>query len=549
MFQPVVSPVLVPRRGLLIVVSLLFLAGQLLVQRSEASVAIHPVSLSSAIVEVREDELIVDLEIMLEDLVLYQSLVADGEMRYSAEQLQAAAIKHRDFLLEYFSILDVNGRRLKEDSASENTEQIPENGVHQSELMSKVVLYRVRYELKETKPQYLTFLQNFGGKNSALPAIMDLSLWHRDRMEHATQLAFGKPQSFKFDWERVYENKRPSFAELRKKRKEQFEESLGISSYTGLYSFLYINRFEVRHELLIPLLTLEQWVKIPRENPDFLEVDEQSNAKELIEKFFASSSQATIDGQSVKGTLTRLNFFSLDIADFALNADPRRVSAHQARVGIIWTYPSKQTPKEISLKWQAYSEFAPYLNSIVLVGNDAPVRHMFHSLEPEFEWKGDLVGASNASVPVTVSNPSESERKQIVESILTNVYRSFDFREDEDVYAALESAVTGPLLREVYLRVKRSLIMAEQGGTLAHAERVQVTELKQSGRKNADMEVSWQVTSVSEHWGHIHKQTTSFRAKLSLSQENGLWKLSAFQLLDEKKIQFETSIRGNDQRT
>jgi hypothetical protein len=511
--------------------------------------ATHPVSLSSAIVEVREDELVVDLEIMLEDLVMYQSLAADGEMRYPAELMLQAAKQHRDFLLEYFSILDGDGNRLKESSVTENFEQISAEGVLQGELMSKVVTYRVQYPFMNSKPKFLTFLQTFGGKNSALPAIMDLSVWHRDRLEHSSQLAYGKPQSFKFDWERAYENKRPSFAELRKKRKEQFEDSLGIASYTGLYSFVYINRFEVRHELLVPLLTLEEWVKVPRKDPDYLEMEEQSAAKESIARFFSEKSSVQIDGLDNVGSLTRLNFFGLDIADFALNADPRKVSVHQARVGIIWTYPTKVTPKDVVFTWKGYSEFSPFLNSVVLVGNDAPMRHVFHSLEPELKWSGDLLAPKNERVAVLSNNPTDQEAKQLSEAILSNIYRAFDFREDEDVYAALESVVDGPVLRDIYLRVKRSLIMAEQGGSVAHANEIIVNDITKIGKKSFDYEVKWNVVSVSEHWGHIHKQTTEFRARLSLIQKSGFWKLIAFQLLDEKKIKFETSIRGNDQRS
>jgi hypothetical protein len=165
------------------------------------------------------------------------------------------------------------------------------------------------------------------------------------------------------------------------------------------------------------------------------------------------------------------------------------------------------------------------------------------------KWQGNLLGPTNDNVSVISPSPSEQEAKQITEAILANIYRAFDFREDEDVYEALDSVVDGPVLRDIYLRVKRSLIMAEQGGTLAHANSVTVSEITKTGKKNFDFEIKWQVVSVSEHWGHIHKQTTEFQAKLSLIQKNGFWKLNAFQLLDEKKIKFETSIRGNDQRS
>jgi hypothetical protein len=51
---------------------------------------------------------------------------------------------------------------------------------------------------------------------------------------------------------------------------------------------------------------------------------------------------------------------------------------------------------------------------------------------------------------------------------------------------------------------------------------------------------------VSEHWGHIHTQTNQYKALLTLQKDGAAWKLQAFQLLDEKRIQFQTSIRGYD---
>lgn len=506
----------------------------------------HPISMSSAIVEVREGEVVVDLEILLEDLVLYHSLSANGEMKYSSKDLLAAAEKHRKFVLEYFSILDANGMRLVGTIQKETLDQIAEDGVHQSDLMRRVIGYQLRYETTDAQPGFLTFLQNFGGKNSVFPAVMDLIVWHRDRLEDAVQLAFSRPQTFKLDWERKYEGNRPSFAEIRKKRKEAFQASLGISSYTGLYSFLYVNRFEVRHEILIPLLTLEQWVEIPRRDPNFLEIEEQSALKDTIETFFKKHCMATVNDQQVEGKLSRLNFFALDIADFALNAEPRRVSVHQARVGVIWTFPSRETPKTVSVNWSAYSEFAQFLNSVVLIGNETPIWHYFHANEQTYQWTGNLQGAKTEAVQVGSAQWDTQEQTQVFTKLLTNIYRAFDFREDEDVYDALSTSVQGELLREVYLRVKRSLLMAEQGGSLAHATDVKVVTVAASPKSKDEFDVVWQVTSVSEHWGHIHTQTAEFKARMGLSKKSGIWRFETFQLLDEKKIKFETSIRGND---
>jgi hypothetical protein len=508
--------------------------------------AAHPISICSAIVDVREKEIIVEMEVMLEDLVLYHSLTADGEMKYSQKDLLAAAEKHRKFLLDYFSILDGEGNRLVGTIAKVDFDQI-QDGVHQSELMTKFATYSLQYPVEQSKPKFLTFLQNFGGKSSALPAVVEVNVLHRDRLENSFQLAIGRPTTQAFDWDRVYENKRPSFEELKKKRKDQFQATLGISSYSGLYSFLYVSRFEVRHEILIPLITLEKWIPIERKDADFLDVEEQTQAKQAIEEFFAKHCVANINGETVSGKLTRLSFFSLDIADFALNADPRRVSVHQARVGVIWTFPSRQTPRTVKLDWTAYSDYAPFLNSVVLIGNDAPTRYFFHSMQQSYEWTGDLIGPQVEPVTTESFSFQESDRKQALEQLLRNTYRAFDFREDEDVYDALATSVKGDLLREVYLRIKRSLLMAEQGGALSHATQVVVSQVEPNAKsRGREFDVTWQVTSVSEHWGHIHTQTSEYKATIAIGRDVNTWKMESFQLLSDKKIKFETSIRGND---
>ena len=44
----------------------------------------HPISMSHAVVNVREDEALAELKIMLEDLVLFHGLKADKTTRFTA---------------------------------------------------------------------------------------------------------------------------------------------------------------------------------------------------------------------------------------------------------------------------------------------------------------------------------------------------------------------------------------------------------------------------------------------------------------------------------
>ncbi|MEQ1828558.1 MAG: hypothetical protein ABL921_21530 [Pirellula sp.] len=270
-------------------------------------------------------------------------------------------------------------------------------------------------------------------------------------------------------------------------------------------------------------------------------------AREKIEQFFKERSQVTVNGQLVHAKLSRLNFFGLDINDFALNAEPRRVSIHQARVGVILTFPASETPKSVSVRWNTFNEYAPYVESVVLIGNATPREHRFESLATTYDWSGDLIGPNVESVRANAAQLNQQNRSEVLQQVLTNIYRAFDFRSDEEVYDALASSVDGSLLREIYLRIKRTLLMAEQGGAISHVTAVEVISATPFTKgTGTTVETIWRVTGVTEHWGHVHQRVSEYRAHLTLGQHEGNWKLEKFQLFDEKRIQFDTSIRGYD---
>lgn len=505
----------------------------------------HPISISSAVIDVKRHSIEVELEIMLEDLVLYHRLVADGDMKYSAADLRRAALTHRDLLLQWFTILDGEGQRLQGEFKSHDEKEIDPGGIGQTELMRRTVRYQLVYPLSAA-PRFLTFTQKMGGESSVLPAVMDLHILKDGSVgDKPTQILFGRPHTTEFDWEARPAGKRLSMSELRAQREQQKQERLGIASYTGVYSFLYITRFEVRHELLIPLVTLEQWLPIPRQQPDFLEVDEQQKARESIEKFFKEKSHVTINGVVVEAQLSRLNFFGLDINDFALNAAPRRVSVAQARLGVILTFPAKQLPESVDVRWTTFNEHAPYIHSIVMAGDEKLREHDFQSLDETFHWSGKLGSPTIKPLSAPAASATSDQLKQPFTQLLNNVYSAFEYRDDTEVYDALSSSAAGSLLRELYLHIKRSLIVAEQGGAQSRITRLEVLDVKPlADASKSAFEVTWKLSAETEHWGHVHLRTSQYRARIELTAIEGYWKLLKLQILDERRLAFETSIRS-----
>ena len=505
----------------------------------------HPVSLSAAIIDVHEDHIAVEIQIMLEDLVLYQEVSADSEYRYPADALREAARKHGDFVTKYFTIRDANGEQLVGNLQEIDTSTIDENGVPQTDLMNKWVTYPLVVPV-DSRQNFFTFMQTFGGRAAVIPAVMDLMLLQSGiLLETPTQLTLGQPHSVKFDWDNPPAHAPNSLRELRKMRDEQLRERLGIATYGGLYSFLYIHRFEVRHEILVPLLTLETWLSIPREDPDFLEVAEQEVVRTQIGDFFQESNLVSINGLSIPPNLVRINFFGLDINDFALNKEPRRVSVYQARVGVILSYPSRSTLQDVELHWKTFSEHAPFLRSIVLAGHDDPFEHIFFVKRPRFRWHSEWIDTPVKPVLVQSQTLNTVTSTGVLQKLLSNVYSAFDFRDDSDVYDTLATSVQGDLLRDLYLKIKRSLLVAEQGGAQSHVTTVKILSVKPTRNFLAsEYEVTWRTTGTVEHWGHVHTRINEYDATFTLETEDGVWKLSKVDILGEKRVQFKTKIRG-----
>lgn len=537
------------QRKMMVGVSLLrvYVACHLLfLLAAPATTNAHPISLSSAIVDVHEERITADIEIMLEDLVLYHELAADPEYRYSADDLQKAAKKHTKFVQDYFTIRDADGELLAGKLEELDTNKIDEEGVRQTDLMKKSVVYVLSFPV-EKQQSFFTFTQTFGGPDAVLPAVMDLVLLQKGiLLERPTQLALGRPHSTKFDWANPPTRAPSSLRELRKLREKQLRERLGIATYGGLYSFLYITRFEVRHEILIPLLTLEQWLPIKRKNLDFLEVDEQQAARRQVERFFQERSPISIDAQQVQPKLTRLSFFGLDINDFALNAEPRRVSVHQARVGVILSYPAPAVPHNVAMRWETFSDHAPYLRTIVLAGSNDPAEHYFRVSKPAFEWSGDLPNARVEPVQARVGALNAKTARPVVEGLLTNIYRAFECRNDGAVYDALATSVHGDLLRDIYLQVKRSLVVAEQGGAISRVTGVDIEDVVSVRQPPSTFDVTWRVTGTIEHWGHIHTRLNEYSASLAIVRDGAIWKLANLEVSGEKRVNFQTKIRGYD---
>lgn len=517
--------------------------------KSFSAASAHPISLTEAVVDVRKDRVEVELKVLVEDLVLYHAVSADEKDVYSSAALKEAARTHCNFVLDGLRLLDDRGNDLDGHSIAIDTSQLPSEGVALTEVKQVSVTYQLRYPMPRSM-KFLTVSQKFGGEKATLPALMDCQVKQAGIVLDVPQpLLSGQTLTTKFDWTKP-PTPLKNWRELKQRRSKRLKEQLGIASYSGLYSFLYITPHEVRHEILIPLLTLDEWTPIKRKNVNFLEVAEQKVAAEQVADFFRQGNPVSINGASVKPIVSRVNFFGLDIRDFAMNGEPRRVNVAQARVGIILTYPAKTTPTSVSAKWETFSKFAPFLKSVVYEFNKAATEHFFRPDDAPFRWTAHDSATQRSTQPTPIQSngniPTNEQAEQISDALIQNVYLAFDLHGEKETYDALNAVADGPLLRTLYLQIRRSLLMAEQGGSRSRV--LDVTKVFGSlvgspSRSSFEIEFRWRLASEVEHWGHIHTRENQYLGRLSVKDDAGFWKLSALKFLSQKRVRFETRLR------
>ena len=128
----------------------------------------------------------------------------------------------------------------------------------------------------------------------------------------------------------------------------------------------------------------------------------------------------------------------------------------------------------------------------------------------------------------------------IVESLLKNIYRSFDFREESDIYDRLATSVSGDLLETIYLQNKKSLVVTQAGGARAKVQEVEIQDVSVSPMEDNPMglvfHAHWTAMGTVGHWGHIHSRKNQYEAKLAVEPVNGVWKIAGIELLEEKRI-------------
>ena len=333
---------------------------------TESLTAIHPVSVVKADIYVNRKSTTMKLTCFAEDLELLQGVEPFDDGLYDLDELRDATQDHAKYLAEKITLRDADGELLIAEITDIIDFEAPEDGVKAGTLMSFQLQFEFQYRYEEP-PKFITIEQNMVADGALLPSEFEYLLKQAgSNVPFSGSIKPAEPQTIQFDWDKPILGEDASEEEWAKWFDEQREKNLGITSYSSVYSFIYITEHEVRHEVLIPLATLTTMLEFERAEPSFLNVAEQEEAARKVEALFSVGNAVKIDSIEVQPVFDRIDFYGLDLSDFALQAEKRKVSMASGRVGVIMSYSTKGLPSKVEVTWDKFNNVVRSVDSVII---------------------------------------------------------------------------------------------------------------------------------------------------------------------------------------
>ena len=377
----------------------------------------------------------------------------------------------------------------------------------------------------------------------------------------------------------------------------------------ALMSYLYVEPYEVRHEILTRVKDLGEWMDLGLRGERYIEIDELEPLKARIGAFLLEKNPVRVDGEALRPILDRTNYVKVALTGIQIMEVPERLEIDSAIVGVIISYLTDGLPQEVTVDWELFTDqiqrvpatatdpagplatyvtpdenvhtWTNYLKNYELptvrqtevAGSLGELRLPVVSLlclagligaafwtlarrrghrplrVPLALAAACAVGAAAAYpfAQVGIGRPAamagtldDARAADLLATLLKNVYRAFDFRNEEDVYDKLALTVDGDLLTELYLQNRRSMAIQQAGGAQAKIKEVVVEDARAERVDGEGLTYAlhgrWTAMGTVGHWGHLHRRKNRYDAVVTLGAQDGVWKIVGLDLRDEQRI-------------
>ena len=314
-------------------------------------------------------------------------------------------------------------------------------------------------------------------------------------------------------------------------------------------AYLYVEHFEVRKEVVVRPVDLQQWIDLGLAGRETISVESQPEILRRVGEFLAARGKVTIDGREVTPELDRIHFLRRGLRQTGVIDPPEELDVVSATLGVIFVYPVESLPQRVTLDWDLFHPKFPEVPSVAtdeagglpskLTAEDLELVWQNFLTNPKIPammaiapppggasvqvsvltllcgvaavfvfwrsrravWSGALWGVGllaacwlaspylRVAVPIPFAAApalASDQSKELLGGLLHNIYRAFDHRREEVIYDTLAHSVAGELLADIYLETRRGLEVENQGGARARVEDVELVSVESTGFRDAE---------------------------------------------------------------
>ncbi len=558
-------------------------------------------------IQVNDDHVKVELEIFVLDMVAFDRLIPDSFFQGSDIERPTLETRMKQFAEEDFQIVVDGKKKLKAILKISEPRYRKERPSPYAGKINPYTLKRIPGPPEDKRVLYAELIYPFEGQPASLTIVPPLEengiskvpigfVTYHKQVPINDFRYLSESSTVALDWQD------PWYSKFDKKSLKRWQRG-------GVMSFIYIEPYEVRHEILARVKDLEAWIDLDLRGEEFIEADENEPLKKKVGAFFLKRDKLLIDGERLTPILDRTNFVKYTLTRTFFIDQPERISKNTAMVGVIITYLTDGLPQEVTNTWDLWSDriqkvpadaidpagpFPSYLtpDSNMLTWTNFLKKYQIPTvapvaLDPSLTtlqlplgsllcvvglillgfWifrrrrNGERVGLQLGMgvllicgsvmfypvLKIPVGKPavlapqmSQEQAVSVLNSLLKNVYRSFDFREEDAVYDRLATSVSGELLSDIYLQNRKSLVVTQAGGARARVKEIKILdiEVEPSPRHPLGLlfQARWTAMGTVGHWGHIHTRKNEYEAMISVAPVEGSWKIVGLDLLEERRI-------------
>lgn len=189
-------------------------------------------------------------------------------------------------------------------------------------------------------------------------------------------VSLDRPSTLRLDWSDPW--------------RSRFDEAGFTRHHAEPRSFIYVEPYEVRHEILIRLQDLLPRLNFHPAHSGRIEGGERAALKQAIGDYLAGHNPLRIDGAAVPPELDRVEFVRFDRRGVQVLGEAEPLDSATALAGIILVYLTDRPARSIELEWESFGKGDSRRPVAVQYGIESFESYVTRR-DPVFRWSSDEV--------------------------------------------------------------------------------------------------------------------------------------------------------------